>query len=130
VTVTEQPETYVATVRLRGRDGPMPVGVFWPPDRRRRRRLVVALGVDPERARALCTRTGRVVLATARYRPVTAEELDDLLAWAGAHAAELGARSDDLLVTASGPGPAGAGLRQRAGGAGWPRIAVLDDLDS
>jgi hypothetical protein len=55
--VTQQPETYAATVRLRGRDGPLPVNVFWPPDPRPRRRLVVAFDADPVRARALCART-------------------------------------------------------------------------
>jgi hypothetical protein len=130
VTVTELPETYAATVRLRGRGGPLPVGVFWPPDRRRRRRLVVALDTDPERARALCTRTGRVVLATGGGRPLTVSDLDDLLTWVGGHAAELGARPDDVLVTASGQGIAVAELRRRATAGGWPRLAVLDDLDS
>jgi hypothetical protein len=130
VTVTEQPRTYAATVRLRGRRGPLPVGVFWPPDLRRRRRLVVALGAGPERARALCTRTGRVVLAAGGESPLTSEDLDELLAWAGGHAAELGARPDDVLVTASGPGTAATELRRRAGAGGWLRLAVLDDLDS
>ena len=94
-----------ATVRLRGRSGPLPVGVFWPQDRRQRRRLVVALGADPQRARALFTRTGRVVLAAAGDHPLTVDELDDLLVWAGGHAAELGARPDDVLVTASDTAP-------------------------
>jgi hypothetical protein len=128
--VTEQPKTYAATVRLRGRDGPLPVGVFWPPDRRRRRRLVVALDADPDRARALCTRTGRVVLSAGDH-PLTADDLGGLLAWAGGHAAELGARPDDVLVMAAGRGAAAvAELRLRAGAEGWPRLAVLDDPDS
>lgn len=128
--MTEQPETYAATVRLRGRTGPLPVGVFWPQDRRRRRRLVVALGADPQRARALCTGTGRVVLAAAGDHPLTVDELDDLLVWAGGHAAELGARPDDVLVTASGQGAAVAELRRRVEVEGWPRLAVLDEPDS
>ena len=128
--MTQQPETYAATVRLRGRSGPLPVGVFWPRDRRRRRRLVVALGADPQRARALCTRTGRVVLAAAGAHPLTVDELDDLLVWAGGHATELGARPDDVLVTASGHGAAVAELRRRVEVDGWPRLAVLDELDS
>jgi hypothetical protein len=127
--VTEQTEPYAATVRLRGPAGPLPVGVFWPPDRRRRRRLVVALDSDPEQARALCTRTGRVVLATDRDHSLTVGELDDLLAWVAEHAAELGARPDDVLVTASGDGAPAAELRRRAGAGGWPRLAVLNDLD-
>ncbi len=129
--MTEQFRTYAATVRLRGRDGPLPVGVFWPPDRRRRRRLVVALDADPERAWALCTRTGRVVLTAAADHPLTVDDLDDLLAWAGGHAAELGARPDDVLVTAAESSTAAvAELRRRAGAEGWPRLAVLDDPDS
>jgi hypothetical protein len=129
VTVTQQPETYAATVRLRGRDGPLPVNVFWPPDPRPRRRLVVAFDADPVRARVLCSRTGRVVLA-ADDLPLTVDDLGELLAWAGEHAPELGARPDDVLVTASGSAAALAELRRRAGADGWPRLAVLEDLDS
>jgi hypothetical protein len=125
--VTDQPETYAATVRLRGRDGPLPVGVFWPPDRRRRRRLVVDLDSDPEQARALCTRIGRVILAAVDGRRLTVDDLGDLLAWAGEHAAELGARPDDVLVTGV-DAAAVAELRRQA--EGWPRIAFLDDPDS
>jgi hypothetical protein len=128
--MTEQPETYAATMRLRGRGGPLPVGVFWPPEPRRRRRLVVAIGVGPERARALCARTRRIVLATEREYALTGGELDDLLAWVGAHAAELGARPDNVLVAASDGCDAVAELRHRTGSADWPRIGILHDLDS
>jgi hypothetical protein len=129
VTVTQQSETYAGTVRLRGRAGPLPVNVFWPPDQRPRRRLVVALDADPAQARVLCTRTGRVVLA-ADDHPLTVEDLGELLAWAGEHAPELGARPDDVLVTASGSAGVLAELRRRAGADGWPRLSVLDFLDS
>jgi hypothetical protein len=128
--VTEQPVPYSATVRLRGRGGPLPVGVFWPPDQRQHRRLLLALNADPERARALCARTGRVVLAAAQDHPLTLDDLEDLLAWAAEHAAELGARPDDVLVTGAGPGAAVAELRRWSGVEGWPRLAVLDDPDS
>jgi len=124
--VTEQPETYAATVRLRGRGGPLPVGVLWPPDRRRRRRLVVALDADLEQARALCIRTGRVVLAVG---DLTADDLGDLLAWAGDHAAELGARPGELLVTAAGRAAA-AVAELRSGDSQWPRLTDLDESDS
>jgi hypothetical protein len=128
--VTEQPKTYAATVRLRGRRGPLPVGVFWPPDRRRQRRLLVALDTDPERAEALCAQTGRVVLAAAHDHPLTLDDLGELLGWAAEHAAELGARPDNLLVTGATPGVTVAELRRRSGVGGWPRLAVLDDSDS
>jgi hypothetical protein len=90
---------------------------------------VIAFDADPVRARVLCTRTGRVVLA-ADDLPLTVDDLGELLAWAGEHAPELGARPDDVLVTASGSAAALAELRRRAGADGWPRLAVLDDLDS
>jgi hypothetical protein len=128
--VTEQPETYAATVRLRGRSGPLPIGVFWPPHRPRQRRLLVALDADPERARALCVRTGRVVLAVAQDHPLALDDLGDLLAWAAERAAELGARPHDVLVTGAGPAPGVAELLRWSGVEGWPRLAVLDDSDS
>jgi len=128
--VTEQPETYAATVRLRGRRGPLSVGVFWPPEPRRRRRVVVAIGLGPERARALCTRTDRIVLATDSDHPLAAGEIEDLLAWVGAHASEIGARPDNVLVTASDGGRAVAELRHRTGSVEWPRIGILADPDS
>jgi hypothetical protein len=121
-----QPTPQTATVRLRGRAGPLPVAVFWPahphPRPRRPRRLVVALDAGPERAQALCARTGRVVLA------VDGPALDDLyevVGWAGAHAAELGAVPDDVLVTAADAALL-ARVQARAHAEDWPRLAVLD----
>ena len=119
-----QPTPQTATVRLRGRAGPLPVAVFWPahPRPRRPRRLVVALDAGPERAQALCTRTGCIVLA------VDGPALDDLyevVGWAGAHAAELGAVQDDVLVTAADAALL-ARVQARALAEDWPRLAVLD----
>jgi hypothetical protein len=120
-----EPTPQTATVRLRGRNGPLPVAVVWPAQPRqprRPRRLVVALDADPERAHDLCVRTGRVVLA------VDGAALDDpyeVVDWAGAHAAELGAVPDDVLVAAADAAVL-ARLRARAAAAGGPRLAALD----
>jgi hypothetical protein len=122
VTGQPQPPPQTATVRLRGRAGPLPVAVFWPPHPQPSRRLVVALDADPERAQTLCARTGRIVLAVDGPAP---DDLYEVVGWAGAHAAELGAVPDEVLVTAADTAVL-TRLRARAGAEDWPRLAVLD----
>jgi hypothetical protein len=114
----DQTEPATATLRLRGRRGPVPGTVFWPGTGGPARRPVVALEpVQPETL-ALCRRTGRVVLALASGE----HDAWDLVCWVAAHAAELGARPDALLL--AGDTATIQPLLTRALAEGWPSLTV------
>jgi len=118
----QQRSTQAATVRLRGRGGPLSVAVFWPPRSEPARRLVLTLDPDPARARALCLRTGRIVLAPTGGRVPTLADLAQVVGWVGAHGAELGAVPDAVLLT-------DAAVLDRLPADGWPRLDLLPDVD-
>jgi hypothetical protein len=115
----DETEPPTAMLRLRGRRGPVPARVFWPGACGPARRPVVALEPVAPETLALCRGTGRVVLTLAPGE----NDAWDHVCWVAAHAAELGARPDAVLL--AGEAVAIDRLLTRARNEGWPSLAVL-----
>jgi hypothetical protein len=116
-----------ATLRLRGRNGPVTVGVTWPLRDRTAgpARLMVAIGVNAHAAGHLARELDRVIV---RIDPTTT--LDDAVLtvrWAFAHHAELFATGDDLWVIGAGDSVAIARqIAAKADSDGWPPLTLVD----
>jgi hypothetical protein len=113
-------------LRLRGRTGPIAAQLITPA-KGRRRRVVVAIGLDGHDARVLAESTGRVVVALIDDRsPGAFEDAWRTVCWAAEHASELGARPGGTTVVA-GRDASGAlrQLAQRAAAEGWPPLTLI-----
>jgi acetyl esterase len=88
-----QPPPRVADVRLRGGVG----RAYWPAESSRSPPLVVLLHTAPagEAPERLCAEAGVVVLA---LRPASPQKVIELVRWVAAHAHELDADPDRVLV--------------------------------
>ena len=116
-----RPGLEAATLRLRGRRGPVVCRIYWP-SRGRARRLVVSFRTDRE-IRELCRSTGRLVVTTASGSTVSPDDAWDVLCWVGEHAVELGAQSEAVLLDGGGvSAELVESLRARADAEGWPPL--------
>jgi hypothetical protein len=110
------------TLRLRGVSGPVEAQIHFPPTSHSRR-LVVAF-VDAATGEELCSALGAIVVAMST---TTGVNVQPLLEWIAAHAAELGASADDIAVTGIGDSATTAvQLVAAAALAGWPPLQLLD----
>jgi hypothetical protein len=124
-----RPRLEAATLRLRGRRGPLACRVFWP-SLGRVRRPVVAFDTD-SRAYNLCQSTGRVVLTITSDAALSSDDVWNILCWAGDHAAELGARADAVLLDCRGVSAELVGtLQKRADAEGWPQLGTLSSAET
>ena len=110
-----------ATLRLRGSSGPVEAQIHFPP-KNPSGRLVVAF-VDSSIAEKLCSTLAAVVIAMSP----AAANMQPLLEWIAAHAAELGASADAIAVT--GIGDSATRAREMVAAAarsGWPPLQLLN----
>ncbi len=87
--------------------------LYWPEATDAERALMLLLARDESLGRGLCRATGAVVLALAGHKS------PEVLGWAVDHAAELGARSDCLLIAG---GAEAASMAVASHHAGWPPV--------
>ncbi len=87
--------------------------LYWPLAADRERALMLLLACDEGLARGLCRAARAVVLTLAGQHQL------EVLGWAVDHAAELGARADELLIAG---GADAAWLAVASHRAGWPPV--------